>query len=178
MGTRKGCVVDSSSVVGEVSGLVIISVVTSSAVSAIDVGVGAVIVRTVTVSVGVVLSVIAVVPVEVGGEVVKFLGVVPWVDAVEAVGLAVLGVGCGEVRGVGVEVAGGDVDVGKVTVVKVGGNVVEAGVVGEGGEEVRETEVASEDAVEGVTVVATAATTVDAKDVDVLSLVTVSGGVA
>lgn len=172
--------VDSSSVVGEVSGLVIISVVTSSSVSAIDVGVGAVIVRTVTVSVGVVLSVIAVVPVEVGGEVVKFLGVVPWVDAVEAVGLAVLGGGCGEgeVRGVGVEVAGGDVDVvGKVRVVKMGGNVVEAGVVGEGGEEVRETEVVSEDAVEGVTVVANVATTVDAEDVDVLSLVTVSGGV-
>lgn len=181
MGTRKGRLVDSSSVVGEVSGLVIISVVTSSAVSAIDVGVDAVIVRTVTVSVGVVLSVIAVVPVEVGGEVVKFLGVVPWVDAVEAVGLAVLGGGCGEgeVRGVGVEVAGGDVDVGKVRVVKVGGNVVEAGGVGEGGEEVRETEVASVDVVEGVTVAATVATTVEATvAVDVLSLVTVSGGVA
>lgn len=103
-----------------------------------------------------------------------FLGVVPWIDVVEAVGLDVLGGGCGEgeVGAVGVDVVEGEVDsVRTVGVVEGDGKVVEAGVVGEGGDEVRETEVASEDAVEGVSVVVTVATTVDAEDVDVLSLV-------
>lgn len=172
--------VDTSSVVGEVSELVIISVVTSSAVTALDVGVCAVIVRIVTLSVSVVLSVITVVSLEVACNVVMFLGVVPWIDVVEAVGLVVLDGGCGkgEVRAVGVDVVGVEADsVRTVGVVKGDGKVVEAGVVGEGGDEVRETEVASEDAVEGVTVVVTVATTVDAEDVDVLSLVIVSGSV-
>lgn len=172
--------VDTSSVVGEESGLVIISVVTSSAGTALDVGVGAVVVRIVTLSVGVVLSIFTVVSSEVACNVVMFLGVVPWIDVVEAVGPAVLGGGCGEaeVGAVGVDVVGGEVDaVGTVGVVEGDGKVVEAGVVGEGGEEVREIEVASEDAVEGVTVVATVATTVDAEDVDVLSLAVVSGSV-
>lgn len=109
-----------------------------------------------------------------------FLGVVSWIDVVEAVGLAVLGGCCGEgeVEAVGVEVVGGEVDsVRTVGVVEGNGKVVEAGVVGEGGDEVRETEVALEDAVEGVTVVVTIATTVDAEDVDILSLAIVSGTV-
>lgn len=173
--------VDTSSVVGEVSGLVIIAMVTSSAVTALDVGVCAVIVRIVTLSVSVVLSVITVVSLEVACDVVVFLGVVPRIDVVEAVGLAVLGGGgCGEgeVGGVGVDVVGGEVDsVRTVGVVEGDGKVAEAGVVGEGGDEVRETEVASEDAVEAVTVVVPVATTVDAEDVDVLSLEIVSGGV-
>lgn len=69
VGIRKGCVVDISCVVGEVSGLV-------SVVTAMDVAVGAAIVRTVKVSVDVVLSVTTVVSMDVGCEVVVFLGVV------------------------------------------------------------------------------------------------------
>lgn len=57
------------------------------------------------------------------------------------------------------------------------GKAVDAGEEVEGGEEVRETVVASEDAVEGVTVVAVIVTTVDAEDVDVFSGVTISGRV-
>lgn len=107
-----------------------------------------------------------------------FLGVVSWIDVVEAVGLDVLGGSCGEgeVGAVGVDVVGGEVDR-TVGVVEGDGKVVEAGVVGEGEDEVRETDIASEDAVEGVTVVVTVATTVDAEDVDALSLVIVSGSV-
>lgn len=172
--------VDTSSVVGEVSGLVIISVVTSSVVTVLDVGVCAIIVRMVTLSVSVVLSVITVVSLEVAWDVVMFLGMVSWIDVVEAVGLAVLGGGCGEreVGAVGVDVVGGEVDsVRTVGVLEGDGKIVEAGVVGEGEDEVRETDIASEDAVEGATVVVTVATTVDAEDVDVLSLVIVSGSV-
>lgn len=156
--------VDTSSVVGEVSGLVVISVV-----AATDVAVGAAMVRTVKASVGVVLSVIAVVSMEVGCDVVM-LG--RCVDVVEAAGIAVLGGGCGagEVRGVGVDVGGDDADaVRTVRVAEGDGKAVDAGEVVEGGEEVRETLVASEDAVEGVTV--------DAEDIDVFSGVTISGRV-
>lgn len=92
---------------------------------------------------------------------------------VEAVGTAVLGGGCGagEVRGVGVD-GGGEEAVRRVRVVEGG-----AGGEVEGGGEVRETVVASEDAVEGVTVVVAVVTTVDAEDVDVFSGATVSGRV-
>lgn len=57
------------------------------------------------------------------------------------------------------------------------GKAVDAGEEVEGGEEVRETVVASEDAVEGVTVVAVVVTAVDAEDVDVFSGVSISGRV-
>lgn len=59
------------------------------------------------------------------------------------------------------------------------GKAVDAGEEVEGGEEVRETVVASEDALEGVTVVAAVVTTVDVdvEDVDVFSGVTISGRV-
>lgn len=70
VGIRKGCVVDTSSV-GEVAGLMVISMVTAR-----DVAIGAAVVRTVKVSVGVVLSVVTVVSMEVGCDVVMFLGVV------------------------------------------------------------------------------------------------------
>lgn len=157
--------VEASSVVGEVSGLMVISVVT-----AMDVAVGGAIVPTVKVCVGGVLSAITVVSMEVGWDVVMLLGVVSRVDVVEAVGLAVLGVGCGvgEVRGGG---GGGGVDVGGDGADAVGtvGVVEEEGkAVGEGGEEVRDTVVASEDAAEGGAVVG----------VDGFSGVTVSGGVS
>lgn len=65
MGIRKGCVVDTSRVVGELSGLVVIFVVT-----------GAAVVRKVKVSVGVVLSAVTVVSMAGGCDVVMFLGVV------------------------------------------------------------------------------------------------------
>lgn len=66
MGKREGCVVDASSVVGEVSGLVTISVVTGSLVASMVVRSGVVIVTTVEVSFGVVLSIMMVVPTVVG----------------------------------------------------------------------------------------------------------------
>lgn len=75
---------------------------------------------------------------------------------VGAVVTAVVGGGCeeGEVRGCRVDVTGdvGDGVGGVVTVVEVGveGEVVEAGVVGDGGEEVEGTVVASVDTTEGV----------------------------
>lgn len=65
VGKRKGCVVDASSVVGEMSGLVTISVVTGSVVNSMVVGSGAVIVI-VEVSVRVVLSMKMVVSAVVG----------------------------------------------------------------------------------------------------------------
>lgn len=71
MGIRKGCVVDTSRVVGELSGLVVIFVVT-----AMDVAIGAAVVRKVKVSVGVVLSAVTVVSMAGGCDVVMFLGVV------------------------------------------------------------------------------------------------------
>lgn len=58
MDKRKGCVVDASSVTGEVSGLVIISVVTGSVAGSMVVGGGAVVVTTVEVSVGMVVSMV------------------------------------------------------------------------------------------------------------------------
>lgn len=179
MGTTKRCVVDPSGV-GDVSGLVIVSVVTSSALTATDVGVDAVVVRTVTVGVDVAASLIVVVSVTGGCDAVTFLGVVSWVDVAEAVGTAVLRGGCGEgeweggVRGGGVEV----VAVGAVGGVEAEGEVAEARVVGRGREEVREGGSAPEDAVEGVTVVAAIVTAVDTVDgADVLPLVSTSGGV-
>lgn len=66
MGKREGCAVDASSVVGEVSGLVTISVVTGSLVASMAVRNGAVIVTTVGVSVGVVLPIMMVVSTVVG----------------------------------------------------------------------------------------------------------------
>lgn len=66
VGKREGCVVDASSVVGEVSGLVTISVVTGSLVASMVVRSGVVIVTTVEVSFGVVLSIMMVVPTVVG----------------------------------------------------------------------------------------------------------------
>lgn len=163
VGIRKGCEVEASSVLGDVSGLVVSSVVTAR-----DVAVGGAIVPTVKVCVGGVLSAVTVVSMEVGWDVVMLLGVVSRVDVVEAVGLAVLGVGCGvgEDRGGGggVDVGGDDADtVGTVGVVGEEGKVV-----GEGGEEVRDTVVASEDAVEGGAAVG----------VDGFSGVSVSGGVS
>lgn len=164
MGIREGCVVDTSSVVGEVSGLVVGSVVT-----AMDVAVGAATVGTVTPSVGVVPSVITVVFMEVGCGVVVLGG---WVDVVEAVGIVVLGGGCGvgEVRGVGVGAGGDDADAVRTVRVVEDSKAVGAGEVVKGGEEVRDT-------VEDVTVVAAMVTAVDAEGVDVFSGVATSGRV-
>lgn len=77
VGKTKGCVVDASSVIGEVSGLGIISVVLGSVVGSKVVGNGAVVVTTtVEVSVGVVVSMALVVPTGVGwGVVVVSVGV-------------------------------------------------------------------------------------------------------
>lgn len=66
MGNRKGSVVDASTVTGEVSGLVIISVVSGSVVGSMVVGGGAVVVTTVEMSVGVVVSIMIVVSVGAG----------------------------------------------------------------------------------------------------------------
>ena len=96
----------------------------------------------------------------------------------EAVGIAVLGGGCGtgEIRGVGLKVGGVVADaVRSGRVVEEDGKVVDTGEVVEGREEGRETGVASADVAEGVTVAATVVTTVDAEDVDVFSGVTISG---
>ena len=56
MGKRNGCAVDASSVIGEVSRRGIISVVIGSVVDSMVVGNGAVVVTTVEMSVGVVVS--------------------------------------------------------------------------------------------------------------------------
>lgn len=66
MGNRKGSVVDASTVTGEVSELVIISVVSGSVVGSMVVGGGAVVVTTVEMSVGVVVSIMIVVSVGAG----------------------------------------------------------------------------------------------------------------
>lgn len=166
VGIRRGCVVDASSVVGEESGLVVVPVVTAMDAATVLI---------LKVSDDVVLPVITVVSMVIGCEGVMFLGVVSWVDAVGAVGIAVVGGGCGvgEVRGVCVDIGGDDADaVRTVRVEEEDGKAVV-----EGGEEVRKKGGASEDAVEGVTVAAAVVTTVDAGDVDVFSGVTISGRV-
>lgn len=66
MGKREGCVVDASSVVAEDSGLVTSSVVTGSPVALMVVWSGAVDVATVEISVGVVMSTVAVMSTGVG----------------------------------------------------------------------------------------------------------------
>lgn len=133
VGKRKGCVTDTSFVVREVSGLVIIFVVIGSVVTMMEVGSDAVIVKTVEVSAGVVLSIAMVVSAEVGRGVVMVLVVVSGTDVMGAVMMAVVGGGCaeGEVGGRGVKVAGDGVD---SVVVVVGAVEGEAGVVAETGE--------------------------------------------
>lgn len=66
VGKREGCVVDASSVVAEDSGLVTSSVVTGSPVALMVVWSGAVDVATVEISVGVVMSTVAVMSTGVG----------------------------------------------------------------------------------------------------------------